>query len=108
MKFRKGYVSNSSSSSFLIYGVALDEEEIIEIAKKIDPKVNDGYDAGEIIEKESGLTYNSCYESYWIGKSWASIKDDQTGKQFKEEIEKEVKELGIEDECLTHQEAWFD
>ena len=37
------------------------------------------------------------------------VKDDETGKQFKESIEKELKSIfGDSIECATHKEAWRD
>ena len=41
--------------------------------------------------------------------STSGIGDDQTGKQFKEEVEKELKEkVGIKAKCGTHEYAWRD
>ena len=41
------------------------------------------------------------------GKSWDEIKDDQTGLEFKQEIENNIKKLLPEANCGTHQESWF-
>ena len=88
MKIRHGFVSNSSSQSFCIYGIYLDEE----------PK-------GDL----DGLSME-CTErdEVCVGRSWASVKDDETGKQFKEDVEKKVKALFGEDKkCNTHEYSWY-
>lgn len=82
MKIRNGFVSNSSSTSFCIYGMYIE----------------DSNDLGELNEIEKlihkvGLEIYYSYEDIcvFIGKSWSSIKDEQTGKQFKDEIEEKLK-----------------
>jgi hypothetical protein len=50
------------------------------------------------------------YETYYLGLSWDDVKDDQTGKEFKESVEKSIKEA-FEDEDFefrTFSEAWYD
>ena len=121
MKIRNGFVSNSSSSSFLIYGVCIDTgtlaSKLTEKGKKIalngvsEEDIEDQYD-GDIAEA-LGIEYSSgpdgCY-CYYFGPSWDSIKDDETGLQFKTRVKKEIKELiDIEDDKFcSHAEAWTD
>jgi len=44
----------------------------------------------------------------YIGSSWANVGDDETGRQFKDRVEKELIEKlpGIKLEFETHEEAW--
>ena len=112
MKIRNGFVSTSSSSSFLIYGIYLDNSKISERLKlEEEDSTMDALDKLIFEGELQGLTAECPpYESgKYIGKSWDEIKDDQTGKQFKEEVEQKLKKVFGEDiECLTHSEAWHD
>ncbi len=79
MKIRIGFVSNSSSCSFCVYGIRVEEGKI-------------DYDKEEALGK-SGLSVEMFQsDDKAVGISWSSIKDDETGKQFKERIEKLIKE----------------
>ena len=115
MKTRQGFVSNSSTSSFCIYGTEIDQRDFIEKVKKIKP------DLEEIVE-EDGLyemafvlqdylpleIYTPCdYEGVFVGRSWSSIGDDETGKKLKESVEVQLREFFGEDfKCSTIAEAW--
>ena len=96
MKIRKGFVSNSSSTSFCIYGIHV-----------YDP-ADDLYEEAE----ELGLFVrgDQCGDGLYIGKSWTRIGDDETGKEFKERTEKDLKEIFPDQEikCSTLEEAWYD
>ena len=122
MKIRNGFVSNSSSSSFCIWGVAIDECDFSEIAiEKNIITVIEAEDLGsyEILERlfydndeieTSGLEYwcPEGYEAVYIGTSFASIKDNETGKEFKDRISKHLKKIfGDDHDCEIYKEAYY-
>lgn len=138
MKIRQGFVSNSSSSSFCMYGVYFDyesdiSEALIEKGLATKEELSDGvYDFFDdwsfkynlkkkgLSEEEikakmterpcEGFAYESIVgECHFIGINWNHIQDDETGAEFKARIEKGIKEIfGDEVSCSTHIETWRD
>jgi hypothetical protein len=132
MKIRSGFVSNSSTSSFMIYGAFFrfeklcKNEKFINTIKKIAEK--DGYDisdfeeltykiasdvgTGDIINEMLGDSFLCCEEipgerDVYIGQSWENIKDDETGREFKLKITEELRAIfGKDVICDTHKEAF--
>jgi len=124
MKFRSGFVSNSSSSSFLIYGVALDNEAAVELAKRLagpDDAIDDIEDMEmhelySLIDEHvpKGLVIEWPMDDYdiFIGASWDTVRDNETGKEFKERVLASLRGMGMLDlkakDLGTHEAAWSD
>ena len=155
MKIRQGFVSNSSTTSFCIYGTCFERDEVIENLKELkinDPVLfqkgidnleeksyysdtvkffknlgseKDNDDDDNFDEDEYDLDISMLFKDMfpelelenhygqggelYVGRSWSSIKDDETGKQFKDSIEASLKKiLGNDIECGHHEEAFRD
>lgn len=100
MKIRNGFVSNSSSSSFVIYGVMLE----------VSGATNDGksrldeYLAENLLYSRKNDARLSAYTEYdgcvWLGRSLKSISDDETFSEFKEKTRIALKEIVAKDDNL--------
>jgi len=113
MKYREGFVSNSSSASFCFKGICVDE------GKFLFPDDEDDCDIGQMIEdivKEHGLIditycYPPDYACVFIGVDYEAIGDDETGRQFTERVQatcdKFCDVLKIEHQIVSCQEGEY-
>jgi hypothetical protein len=85
MKIRTGFVSNSSSTSFSIYGLFMESSTILELVKQTTGRefktIYDLYG-----DNVGGLSRYACDGYAYLGAEWSSIGDDETGVQFRERI----------------------
>lgn len=121
MKIRSDYVSNSSSSSFMVVGHAFDSGDLEKIAEynklvseyKDTPDDYSEWSTGEIVEaleeKFKDLDFQHGLENYYdevcIGMTYDQMKDSETKKEFEKRIEDRLKEMtgkdSIKIDCMV-------
>ncbi len=87
MKIRQGFVSNSSTTSFCIYGARVSVPEVLEDPDDEDSDYIDDYETVEKLCGENGLDYAEWDGSFIVGlKPW-DMHEDETYAQFKQRVE---------------------
>jgi hypothetical protein len=84
---------------------------LLENMNKINGQLNESNILWEIIEKFDIKSIEVHeHDGFYIGRDWSSIKDDETGAQFKNSIKEEIKKiLEIEDVSFsTYEESFSD
>ncbi len=123
MKIRQGFVSNSSTSSFLIFGKCFENydlatEKLAEYSKLhpeagiADVEDMEEYDIFEVICSIIGLEFWMPYggeDAVYCGKSFDEMALDETRREFQDRILKSFQklfpEMTIED-LSVYEEAW--
>ncbi len=109
MKIRQGFVSNSSTTSFCIYGAYVSPEE--DERDEDDEDYDEYEDMYEKVEN-AGL---ECHHmegrsgEYCVGLGPNCIKDDETGGAFKLRVQKMIKDIfpSFDGECDWEEEAYY-
>lgn len=118
MKYRNGFVSNSSSSSFCMYGVELDKDSFIKILD-IHLKLTD--DDREYIEEEGAFALLDIAERmdyrfitfihddyHWVGRDPFSIADNESGMDFRQSVQSFLDKAGVDIRPQTIHEVFYD
>lgn len=110
MKIRKGFVSNSSSTSFCLYGYRIPGDDVKEFASNLldeydkfkvestemyDP-TSDEFDFCAVLTlidnkhskspNDISIVFDAYSEDCYYGRDPESLRDDENGKEFKESI----------------------
>lgn len=113
MKIRTDYVSNSSSSSFMVVGKVFTLDDLVAMAKhnKLTSKYHEArdgeepnyedWDSWDIISELEGkfpdLEFNrgidSYYDEYCVGIGYGGMKPDETRKDFEARVAKQLTEM---------------
>lgn len=111
-KIRMGFVSNSSSSSFCIYGTNIDNDDFEKLATGMGFTWDeeDEFDWYEFSESEfiGDLSIINAGDEFYIGREWSSVGDNETGKQFKDSVETILKKHIDDVKCDTIEETYYD
>ena len=113
MKIRLGFISNSSSTSFCMYGIYVPDAK--ELMKKFKMEVDDIY----LLEEDSDISvFDVEYDGIYIGGLLggesehclltSAQREDETLREFRARIEKILTDkLGTEDtQCETLATSW--
>jgi hypothetical protein len=87
MKTRNGFVSKSSTSSFLIYGM----EVTSSMREKLEEKYDD--EIYEVMEKEGIDFLTETDYGDVAGISYTAMGEDETPRQFKQKVATKLEEL---------------
>jgi hypothetical protein len=107
-----GFVSNSSTSSFCIYGTSFDFKKV-KANHANDEDFNEDdfrYDGIESLAEAAGLEVHHTDYDWYVGMQWDEIGDDETGSQFKQRVKESIQKfLGSSDDITlnTIEEAWY-
>ena len=115
MKVRNGFVSNSSSSSFAIFGAVLDCSEFTDLMEGLGIEIDAEDDYDGVYTALQTITEGLDLETYTdeecrvaIGRSYSTLGDEETGAQFKADAQAKVtKALGKAVPCEVHIDEWY-
>jgi hypothetical protein len=126
VKIRTGFVSNSSTSSFCIWGAEFKPSELLEgtIFKAVLEEMRQAneYLAGlsdeDVVDQAGPHAFDGHMGTlevhgnsdlgYYIGRSFKKIGDAETGSQFKENVQMQLDHYGIPATAGQCEEAWSD
>jgi hypothetical protein len=109
MKQRMGFVSNSSTTSFSIYGVLARQDNL-----KITCEAKKRYELATHIRKiiaEKKLILRIEFgqtDDIYVGANFEDMLDNETKREFYDKVDKQLQEIFIDVIPQWYEESWYD
>jgi len=97
MKIKCDFVTNSSSTSYCMYGKCFDKDELKEMLRvNLNEEDDDFYITDFIYELDKEIEVMDLDDSIIVGVSPDKMKENQTLKEFKMYTAEQLKKIGID------------
>lgn len=115
MKIRSGFVSNSSSSSFCVYGISVDSEKgeagfakLFEGAEKV-PEADGMWEKAEAMADEMGVDFEIDGECgiFYFGNCYSTADDSKTFGEFRKETQAAIDKAFTGESCSHIEEEIY-